>query len=137
MATFVEWDQKYNVGIPSVDAQHMHLIRLTNSLFDACTKDKETMDLEFREVMKESVDYVMVHFRDEETLMKSAGYDKFQEHKQKHEEFIRKVLESVKEYKEGKKFVPNNFVRFLRDWLFDHIAINDKEFSRFYFSKKR
>ncbi|HUX36663.1 MAG TPA: bacteriohemerythrin [Rectinemataceae bacterium] len=137
MAKFVEWDQKYNVGIPLIDAQHKHLIQLTNGLFDACTKDKETMDVEFREVMKESVDYVLVHFRDEEELMRNSRYEQFGEHKKKHEEFIKTILEAVQEYKEGKKFVPNNFARFLRDWLFDHIAINDKEFSRHYFSKAR
>jgi len=137
MGKFVEWEQKFEVGIPSVDSQHRRLIQLTNALFDACMKDKETMDVEFREVMKESVDYVLVHFKDEERLMLASKYDRFQEHKQKHELFIKTMLESVQEYKTGKKFVPNNFARFLRDWLLDHISISDKEFARFYFSRAK
>jgi hemerythrin len=129
---FVEWDNKYNVGIKIVDDQHMRLIEITNELFEACTQDKFEMDKRFRETMKKAVDYVLVHFKDEESLMEKASYPKIKVHKSEHEEFIRKVLEAVKNYETGKQFVPNTFVRFLRDWLWDHIAISDREFGRFY-----
>ena len=46
-------------------------------------------------------------------------------------------VKSVNAYKNGKQFVPNSFVRFLRDWLFNHILIDDKAWSLHYFSVKK
>jgi hemerythrin len=46
-----------------------------------------------------------------------------------HESLVSDILEAVKEQKEGKKFVPNHFVRTLREWVFSHIAIEDKKYA--------
>ena len=76
----------------------------------------------------------MVHFKDEETIMEAIQYPGLREHKQKHEQFVKEILSAVNAYKNGKQFVPNSFVRFLRDWLFNHILIDDKAWARYYFS---
>jgi len=44
---------------------------------------------------------------------------------------VRQILESVKEYNEGKKLVPNQFVRTLRDWILSHIAHYDKLYASY------
>ncbi|MGI5173482.1 hemerythrin family protein [Treponema sp. OMZ 840] len=134
MADFVAWDSSYDVGIEIVDKQHRHLVALMNGLYNACIGEKAELDQKFKDVMRELVDYVLVHFKDEEKLMQGINYPKFKEHKQKHEDFVKEILGSVNAYANGKMFVPNAFVRFLRDWLFDHILINDKELARYYFS---
>ena len=134
MADFIAWDPSYEVGIEIVDKQHKHLVYLTGMLYEACLADKGTLDEKFREVMKELVDYVMIHFKDEEKIMEGIKYPQFKEHKQKHEDFVKEVLGSVNAYSQGKAFVANNFVRFLRDWLFDHILIADKAMAKYYFS---
>ncbi|AGT44276.1 bacteriohemerythrin [Treponema pedis] len=137
MSDFISWDANYDVGIQHVDKQHKHLVDLMNELYKACTSSgKEEVDEKFKDVMKEMVEYVLVHFKDEEKIMESINYPKLKEHKQKHEFFIKEVLASVSAYTKGKQFVPNTFVRFLRDWLFNHILIDDKEMSRYYFSVK-
>ena len=86
--------------------------------------------------MKELVEYVIIHFRDEEAIMESVNYPQVKEHKKKHESFVKEVLATVSAYKNGKQFVPNTFVRFLRDWLFNHILVNDKEMAKYYFTVK-
>jgi hemerythrin len=52
-------------------------------------------------------------------------------HKGEHKKFVQKVLENVRDFEEGRTFVPNAFVRFLRDWILEHIAIQDKQFGFF------
>ncbi|MEL3905635.1 MAG: bacteriohemerythrin [Treponema sp.] len=134
MQNFVSWDPSYDVGVDSVDRQHRHLVSLINNLYNACLGEKAELEETFREVMKELVEYVMIHFKDEETIMESISYPTLKEHKQKHELFVKEILHSVNAYKNGKQFVPNSFVRFLRDWLFNHILIDDKEWAKYYFS---
>jgi len=134
MDRFVSWDTSYDVGVASVDKQHRHLVDLINSLYNACLDDKTVLDETFRNVMKELVDYVRIHFRDEEAIMESIHYPELKEHKKQHEQFIKEILKAVDAYQNGKQFVPNSFVRFLRDWLFNHILINDKAWARYYAS---
>ncbi|MFC2330734.1 MAG: bacteriohemerythrin [Treponema sp.] len=137
MARFIEWDSKYDVGIEAVDKQHRHLVDLMNDLYDACLGEKWELDQKFKDVMKELVDYVMVHFKDEEKIMEAIKYPNLKEHKQTHEGFIKEMLSSVSAYTNGKQLVPNSFVRFLRDWLFNHILIDDKEWARYYYSIRK
>ncbi len=137
MAKFIEWDSKYDVGIEAVDKQHRHLVDLMNDLYDACLGEKWELDQKFKDVMKELVDYVMVHFKDEEKIMEAIKYPNLKEHKQTHEGFIKEMLSSVSAYTNGKQLVPNSFVRFLRDWLFNHILIDDKEWARYYYSIRK
>ena len=87
--------------------------------------------------MKDLVDYVIFHFKDEESIMEQINYPGVKEHKQKHELFVKEILKSANAYTHGKQFVPNSFVRFLRDWLFNHILIDDKAWARHYFAVKK
>ena len=137
MARFIEWDSKYDVGVEAVDKQHRHLVDLMNDLYDACIGERLELDQKFKDVMKELVDYVMVHFKDEEKIMEAINYPNLKEHKQTHEGFIKEMLSSVSAYTNGKQLVPNSFVRFLRDWLFTHILIDDKEWARYYYSIRK
>lgn len=134
MQNFVSWDASYDVGVEGVDKQHRHLVTLINSLYNACLGEKTELENTFKDVMKDLVEYVMVHFKDEETIMEAIQYPGLREHKQKHEQFVKEILSAVNAYKNGKQFVPNSFVRFLRDWLFNHILIDDKAWARYYFS---
>ncbi len=137
MEDFVSWDTSYDVGVASVDQQHRHSVDLINSLYNACLGEKAELEETFRDVMKDLVDYVIFHFKDEESIMEQINYPGVKEHKQKHELFVKEILKSANAYTHGKQFVPNSFVRFLRDWLFNHILIDDKAWARHYFAVKK
>jgi len=128
---FVIWEDKYSVSIKMIDDQHKRLIEFTNKLFDACQHGTEAADEEFRTTIKDAVNYVRVHFADEEALLGKYQYPGLAMHKQQHRNFVMKVIEQVTLYEQKQKFVPNNFVRFLRDWLLEHIAITDHEYKDF------
>ena len=130
--SFVEWEEKYSVHIDTIDEQHKHLIDLTNRLYEACTQDKTTADQYFKDTVKEAVEYVKEHFTTEEELMQKYGYPDFDQHKREHESFVKKILEYVKDFESGKRYVPNNFVRFLQEWLMQHIAVSDKKYEQFF-----
>ncbi|MDR2729857.1 MAG: bacteriohemerythrin [Treponema sp.] len=122
----VVWDEKYATGIALIDSQHKELFSLTNELFQACLGKEEALEGVFKETMERMVNYVRFHFSAEQELLQRLKYPDYHEHKKQHETLVREILEAVKEYSSGKKFIPNQFVRTLRDWILSHIAVRDK-----------
>jgi hemerythrin len=133
----VEWDDRYLIGIPFVDDQHKELIRLTNTLYESCLQGDEAARASFKEAIRATVEYVKLHFSAEEQILKNVHYPEFAAHKKQHEEFVKQVLTEVKNFEEGKKFVPNVFVRFLRDWTLTHIAVADKQYAEYIMDLKK
>jgi len=134
---FVEWTDKYSVGIPTIDEQHKSLLDMVNELFDECKQGGDKANDAFKKTAKKLVDYVKFHFAEEEELMLKYKFpeDSFKVHKNEHEQFVIKVLQVVDDFQSGKKFVPNETVRFLRDWILSHVAICDKGYSKFLIEK--
>ena len=127
----VSWDEKYATGIELIDSQHKELISLTNKLFQACLEGNDAVTVAFKEAMSHMVEYVRLHFAAEEKFQQHINYPKYPEHKKQHEDMVKLILETVKDYSEGRKFVPNNFVRSLRDWILSHIAVYDKDYATY------
>jgi hemerythrin len=125
----VKWDNKYNTGIDLFDNQHKELVVIINQLFQACLEGDKVIDSAFKDAMSRMVAYVKFHFGAEEKVLQRIKYPRFAEHKKRHDEMVRDILEAAKAYNEGKKFVPNQFVRTLRDWLFSHIAVEDSAYA--------
>jgi len=130
-ADIVVWDEKYATGIDLIDNQHKELFFLTNELFRACLGGESVVQGVFKETMGRMVDYVRFHFSAEQDLLQKINYPDYQEHKKQHDTLVMKILEAVKEYSEGKKLVPNQFVRTLRDWILSHIAHYDKLYASY------
>jgi hemerythrin len=124
----VVWGENYATGIELIDNQHKELFSLTNELFHACLDGDEVLKDIFKETMGRMVAYVRFHFGAELELLLRVKYPDYHEHKKQHDTMVREILEAVKSYTEGRKFVPNLFVRTLRDWILSHIAISDKHY---------
>jgi hemerythrin len=133
----VVWDEKYSTGIALIDSQHKELFSLTNELFRACLYGDEILKGVFKETMGRMVEYVRFHFSAEQELLQRIKYPDYQEHKKQHDAMIRDILGAVKEHSEGRKFVPNHFVRTLRDWILSHIALTDKLYATYIESQKK
>ncbi|MDR2663399.1 MAG: bacteriohemerythrin [Treponema sp.] len=127
----VEWDDKYSVGIQLIDDQHKELITLTNTLYKGCRTGVETARSYFLGAIHGAVEYVKYHFAVEEKLLDTLAYPVLEAHKSEHKDFVKKIFQDVKSFQEGKKFVPNTFVRFLRDWILSHIAVMDKKYMEY------
>lgn len=127
----IKWENRFNTGYKRVDDQHKELVNILNKLYIlVMSKDisKEDIEEELNNILKETVDYVAYHFSTEEAIMKAIDYSKFKQHVVKHRNFTNKVLEEVNNYKNGKEIDIKGFTLFLRDWLFNHILVEDKVF---------
>ena len=133
----VEWSEKYSVGIDMINRQHRELVNQTNQLYKACLARDKELDNVFREAMSSMVEYVRFHFTAELELLQRIKYPKYQEHKKEHDGLIMKILGAAKDFNEGNKFIPNNFVRTLKDWVFSHIAVYDQLYAAYVNEQKR
>ena len=133
----ITWEAKYATGIVIVDKQHKELVDLTNELYHACLKRNENMDAVFKASLHRLVEYVRYHFSEEQVILEGIKYPKYHDHKKEHDDLIKDILEASKNYGAGNKFVPNLFVRTLKDWIFSHIAVSDKLYSNYIHEQKQ
>lgn len=135
----VKWQDAYSVGIKVIDEQHMKLVKLTNKLFNSCVSGQERTksDTVFLEVINEVIDYVGYHFSTEEKVMERINYPAYKVHKQEHFNFVKDVLVRVEEFNAGKINAPLSFVYYLRDWILNHIAVNDKKLGKHLLEMKK
>jgi len=132
MGEFVTWKDMYSVGVQVIDEQHKQLLKLTNDLYRACSEDEgDIIKDRFKITIQAAVEYVEVHFSTEEKLMERTAYPDIAAHIHEHKTFVHQVLENVKDFENGKLYAPNAFVRFLRDWILEHIALVDKKFGSY------
>ncbi|MDR3139217.1 MAG: bacteriohemerythrin [Treponema sp.] len=133
----IEWEDRYSLGIPLIDEQHKKLVDMTNDLYRGCLQGDEAARDYFMKAVHGTVDYVKYHFAAEEKILEKIRYPGLAEHKREHEGFVKKVFEDVKSFEEGRKFVPNLFVRYLKDWILAHIAVEDKKYAEYILNLKK
>jgi hemerythrin len=120
------WTKDCSVGHPQVDDQHRKLFDAANRLFDAMKAGQG------REVVGPLIsflaDYVDKHFKAEEALMASSGYQDTWRHQGEHQAFVETFQKLAAQYeREGADPVLSiQLQRTVSDWLMDHILKSDR-----------
>lgn len=122
-----EWTEKYSVGIKSLDHDHQQLFDLVNHLFEAMSHGKAKEILS--ETLNKLISYTRTHFIREEIFFKSTNYPDSKEHKKQHDLFVDKVTEFKKQFDEGNQKISIDLIKFLSDWLVNHILVSDKKYT--------
>ncbi len=127
------WKPAYSVGIAIFDDEHKKLFALILEMHRALSHmpSKE----EARTVLKELKEYTESHFSKEEAIMEKHGYPDIEKHKMEHEEMISKVHEFQKNFENNDVAVSKETLRYLQDWLTNHILKTDKQYTDFLQSK--
>ena len=122
---FVEWSDKYSIGVETVDKQHKGLLVLTNELYDACQIDNPALDKNFKDTLQKAISYANMHFGTEEKIMTQTQDPNLSAHLDEHNAFVKKILEGAANLEASPKSASEDFVRFLRDWILNHVANTD------------
>jgi hemerythrin len=125
----IEWNDNFNTNVVKIDEQHQILIELYNKFIFAYLQDKELEIL--YEVFSELLNYTKFHFNEEEGIMTSINYPDIESHKILHKDLLSSVNTLFEEFKLGNTKISVEVVNFLRDWLMNHIAIEDKRIGVF------
>ena len=125
----LKWSHTYSVGVKHINLQHRHLLDLINSLNKFAAEGHPPQDL--CPQLTAFVSYCQEHFRDEEELMREAGYpeDKFLEHKARHEEICFEIFALNERLVKGEELAVADLHSFLGKWIMEHILKLDKQFA--------
>jgi hemerythrin-like metal-binding domain len=123
------WKDIYELGVPSIDAQHKELFQQVDNLLYSSSmhKTKETLDF--------LGNYVVEHFGHEEVLQAESGYPKKEEHKKMHDDFIATYIALRTEFDSHtgeNELDTSKLSQVIMDWLKTHVLVADREFAEYY-----
>ncbi len=127
------WDARYALNIAEIDRQHQKLFALFNELYDAMQQGhgNEVVD----DVLTRVVDYTAYHFATEEKLFLQYGYSEEAAHRAEHAKMKQQAKALVQKQRGGNGQVAIATLKFLCDWLNNHILVSDKKFAPFLIEK--
>jgi hemerythrin len=127
------WDPSYSVGFNEFDDHHKHLFDLINQLYDAMKVGKGSQELGV--VINELLEYTNFHFSSKEARFTQFAYPETRAHKAEHQVFKEKVLDFKNKVAEGQIGLTVRVASFLKDWLVNHIKVEDKKYGPYLKSK--
>jgi len=120
------WDDKFILGIHSIDLQHKKLVRLVNELHFAVSYKRGRELLE--KTLHDLSSYIDLHLDYEEKLLINSDYPDFDKHKKGHDLFREKISSFVDRHDIGDETVQHELLEFLKGWLTHHIQGEDAHY---------
>ncbi len=120
----LSWGPHLMVGFKPIDDQHEKLISLVNAL-DAGVRAGYSLNI-LGAVLDELIRYTEYHFTFEERLMDTYRIAETEEHKAAHADLTAEVVAFRDRFLDGGGNAAMPLLRFLRDWLENHILKTDK-----------
>jgi hemerythrin-like metal-binding domain len=121
-----KWDDKYSVGIQTIDEQHKEIFRILDKLYSLLKTGKS--DNLLNEIIPELENYTIFHFQREEFYFGKFGYSESDEHIFEHEEFIKKMREVKVDLELGRISLGFDLMIYLKTWIEHHILVVDKRY---------
>jgi hemerythrin len=133
------WKDKYELGVPMIDAQHKELFRRVETFLKVLrSKDYWNEKIpKINETLEFMKRYVVEHFRDEEEYQRSINYPGYEVHKQIHNgmvNYVQKVSEQFEQSSNNEDLM-QQFGGRLMAWLINHVAAEDQRIADFAIKK--
>jgi hemerythrin len=122
------WKKEYKLGFSIIDEQHERFVDTLNKIYSAAYEAGKNDAL--LEIFEDLCKYINEHFNTEEKYFGEFDYENSEEHKALHREFNAKIEEFKLSYfsDDDKLKIITEIVNFLEDWLFNHLANEDKKY---------
>jgi hemerythrin len=132
--SFMEWTDRYSIGVAIFDDEHKKLIAIINDLHNAIAAGIGQSDLQ--RICENLVEYTLMHFRHEEMYFDDWAYPDAARHIAIHASLRQRVFEFRKQILEKENpEIGAELATFLRDWLFNHIQVEDRKYGEFLYEK--
>lgn len=125
----IQWGPELQLGIQSIDDQHLKLVKMINVLYGAMSQGQG--DAVVGRVLDSLSLYVDKHFSYEEALFAEHGYPQQAAHKKMHQALASRLHDLKLQFEQGEKVITIDLMQFLKMWLENHIQIEDRAFAPF------
>ena len=134
---YIEWTDALQTGVAEIDSQHRVLVATLNEAGAKLAAD-HSGEL-FDQITKDLLGYAIYHFETEEGLMKQFGYagPAAEHHLQEHRAFSARVASVRRNLQHGHALSREALLKFLNDWLVDHILGTDRHLTEFILGARR
>lgn len=134
----INWDAGFETGIEEIDDQHRILVSTLNEAKIKLRDDAGAAMLE--SITKDLLSYALYHFETEEEMMheydyKGAHPNDYERHMKQHRDFSARVVEIRDLIQMGHPIDKDELIRFLTDWLINHINKTDKKLGNYLATK--
>ena len=123
----MQWSDKLQLNVKSIDDQHHKLLDLMNKLHDSY-QNKDVFSTQHK-YLDELGAATVQHFQDEEVYMESINYDGLAVHKIIHQDLLEKFTDHKNKALEAQALT-DGFFTFLKVWLTAHIMGIDVKYTR-------
>lgn len=129
----IEWLPHLMTGVSVIDSQHQGIAAILGEIRDGINEGQgqKVESQGFAKLIESTVD----HFRTEESLMQEHGYHEKDHHARIHVMLIAMLEYYLEKYNKDQNASNADLLAFLRDWLIEHILIDDKPFGDFLLAK--
>ena len=123
MSEIPQWKPEYSVQNELIDYQHQYLFELCKAL--AKLQEQSENKLSVEQALAGLLDYIELHFREEEEFYKS--HPEFSEHQKIHKDLMEKTKDFAAQFK-AEKLELSALLDFVYGWIVDHITKTDIRF---------
>lgn len=123
----IKWNDRFNLGIDSIDKAHQKLFSIVNKILSLCD-DPDKQAYLCREGIKYLKNYTAQHFADEEAYMRSIHYSGYEQHKHRHDTMQNQTVPALEAELEQQNYSVESVQHFLGiciGWLNSHIMVDD------------
>lgn len=127
------WSPEYNVSVGILDEQHKRLVLMLNRMIGV--KEATTGSELISDLITQMTMYDQEHLKIEEDLLAEFGFPLFDQYKQSHVKFRKKVVDLCTAVFIGVPIVPQVMLNFFVEWLRNHILHEDMGYKSFFKEK--
>jgi hemerythrin-like metal-binding protein len=128
--SIIEWDSSLSVNNIEIDNQHKQWIDIYNKMHDSMISGESSTETT-AEILEAMYEYATNHFSYEEEYMREINYPDIVAHKRSHKDFESLIYSYNRDLKEGKLVLNTKIVKLIRNWLVEHITLEDKKYTDF------
>lgn len=126
-SVLARYTEEYSVKVNNMDNQHKRIFDYINQVHTEL-KLKSPID-SLIPIMQDLLAFTTKHFADEQILMKKINYQELPKQLSEHTALLSQVSEYIDKMKSGENFDMIGVLVFLKEWLFNHIIVQDQKYS--------
>ena len=120
---YLKWSDQYSVGVDSVDYEHQNLMDMINAIYAELEDQRDIAEIE--KTVSDVHAEISAHFALEERLMRNAGYEEYEAHKDDHEELPDQIRDMMDAIDDDPGPALDVLSEKLSDWFSGHFASFD------------